>query len=423
MFNWIKHLKNKELFIALYFFIFIFGISLGISGSFYNELRVLEFLLVFSFAISSVFYNYTLSYKDYLFLCFILVGTIFWENSEFIVYELLLFFLIYKSFSFLKYNENYTKIIIFLSLFIFLFFPFSVWNYIVTGEYHNWYPMPWNIRVYDSYFLIFLIFSTWFILKKENYNWIYLLFNYLALLAILLDGGRSVLLAYSILFIAVIFFNKEIRLKLIFTYVASWFSFLSIVFSTGIVSNGTNLARVTTSLRSDLWMHALKCWIGNPILGGGFYQLGKYENLAAHPHNLFIQILTETGLIGFSFLAYIIFTILRNISWNFKENYFVISAFIAVTIELSFSGIHIYPVTQIALLWLFIFLLKNPEFKHAAYFNQQLNQPSKSNFWASFLIYILIAIVFINLFLSTSALSESLPSTPPRFWEYGYQLF
>src|SRR5690606_1256982 len=127
---------------ALYFLIFIFGISFGISGNFYNELRVLEFFLIFSFSISSVFYNHTLNYKDYLFLFFILLGTIFWRNSEFIVYELLLWFLIYKSFFFLKYNENYTKIIIFLSLFIFLLFPFSIYQYLVTGKYINWYPLP-----------------------------------------------------------------------------------------------------------------------------------------------------------------------------------------------------------------------------------------------------------------------------------------
>ena len=140
-------------------------------------------------------------------------------------------------------------------------------------------------------------------------------------------------------------------------------------------------------------------------------------------HNLFIQVLTETGLIGFGFLILVIWNILKRIKWNLKENYFVISAFIAVSIDLSFSGIHIYPVTQVALLWLFVFLLKNPEFEHAASFHPSTYEASRVSQVFGYIAYISIALAFIYLFFYTSALSESLPSTPPRFWEYGYQLF
>ena len=419
MFNWIKHFKNKELFIALYFLIFIFGISLGISGSFYNELRVLEFLLVFSFSISSVFYNHTLNYKDYLLLFFILVGMIFWENSEYIFYESLLLFLLYKSFLFLKYNENYTKIIIFLSFFIFIMFPFSVYQYLVTGEHINWYPLPWNIRVYDSYFLIFLILSTWFILKEEKLNWIYLIFNYLALLAILLDGGRSVLLAYTIFTLCILIFNAEARKKIALVYTLSWLSFLVIVSYVGAVHPGLNIARLTTSLRYDLWNHAYKCWIEHPLFGCGFYQLGQYEEFAAHPHNFFIQVLTETGIIGFSFLTIILISIYKKINWNIKENYFLIASLSAIFIDMCFSGIHIYPITQVSILWLFLFLFKSKESLDINSFNKGMNFKSL----ISLLVYMIVFYLFIYLFINTSALYKNLALTPPRFWEYGYLIF
>lgn len=422
MSNLISHLKNKELFLALYFLTFILGVSLGVSYNFYNEARVLEVLLLLGLGFYSIF-NKKIFLNKEEFLFYVFYCLIFFKNSQFIVFEILIFYLLYKSFFILNYNVVFSKIIVLFSFLIFMTFPLSLVEYWNTDIYRNWYPMPWNIRVYNSYFLILLIFSTWFFMKSERYACVYLLFIYLSLLSILLDGGRSALLAYSILFIAVLFFNKEIRLKLIFTYVASWLSFLSIVFSTGIASDGTNIARLTTSLRSDLWMHALKCWIENPILGCGFYQLGKYENLAAHPHNLFIQILSETGLIGFSFLALIIFSIMKNTSWNIKKNYFVIAAFVSIGVELSFSGIHIYPITQVGLLWLFVFLLKNPEFQHARYFNQIPFQSSKLVQMVNFIIYFVITCAFAYLFINTSALSESLAVTPPRFWEYGYQLF
>ena len=424
MFNRIKHLKNKELFVALYFLVFVLGLSLKISPNFYNEARFLEVLLLLGFGFYGIFNKKIfLNKEEFLFLSVFISYLFFLKNSQFIIFDILIFYLLYKSFFNLNYNVVVSKIIVLFSFLIFMTFPLSLVEYFNMGVYQSWYPMPWTIRVYNSYFLILLIFSTWFFMKSERYAWVYLLFIYLSLLSILLDGGRSALLAYSILFIAVIFFNKEIRLKLIFTYVASWLSFLSIVFLTGIASDGTNIARLTTSLRSDLWMHALKCWIENPILGCGFYQLGKYENLAAHPHNLFIQILSETGLIGFSFLALIIFSILKNISWNIKKNYFVIVAFISIGVELSLSGIHIYPIAQVGLLWLFVFLLKNPEFQHAKYFNQIPFQSSKLAQMVNFIVYFVITCAFAYLFINTSALSESLSVTPPRFWEYGYQLF
>ncbi|WP_074383624.1 O-antigen ligase family protein [Acinetobacter pseudolwoffii] len=424
MSNLIKYLKNKELFIALYFFIFILGISIQLSFNFYNEARVLEILLLLCLGLYSFINNENLFFKkELVFLFFISFGFFYWFNFQIVFYEILLFYLLYKAFFFLKYNAIVSKLIVFSSFFIFIFLPMSLWEYLTTGKYQNWYPLPWNIRIYNSYFLIFSIFAIWFFLK-EKYKSIYLAFIFLAFLSILLDGGRSAALAYTVFIGLLSIFNRLARLKLIFIYSLTWLAyFLIIYFSSQSGSSLRYIARDSTSGRYDLWLNAFQCWLQSPILGCGFYQLDKYSNLSAHPHNLFIQILTETGLIGLSFLLYIIFIILRNISWKFKENYFVISALIAVFIDLSFSGIHIYPITQVALLWLFVFLLKNPEFQHATYFSPSACEASKKSQFLEFIVYILIALAFIYLFFNTSALSESLPSTPPRFWEYGYQIF
>ena len=303
--------------------------------------------------------------------------------------------------------------------------PIAITEFMLSGVYQNWYPMPWNIRVYNSYFLVLSIFAVWFYLKQEKFKNIYLIFLFFAFLSILLDGGRSATLAYSVFIACVCIFNRAARFKLLFTYAATWLTYFSILFfSSHSASNVRSIVRESTSGRYELWVSAFQCWSQNPIFGCGFYQLDQYSGvISAHPHNLFIQVLTETGLIGFGFLILVIWNILKRIKWNLKENYFVISAFIAVSIDLSFSGIHIYPVTQVALLWLFVFLLKNPEFEHAASFHPSTYEASRVSQVFGYIAYISIALAFIYLFFYTSALSESLPSTPPRFWEYGYQLF
>jgi len=423
MLNYLKYLKNKELFIALYFLFFILGIYLYFN--FYNIARVLEVLGLLIFFLYNII-NKRISIKkiEIFFLIYLVTGVFFWKNPYFNILELLLFYLLYKIFFSLNYNPLITKIIVITSFLIFLLFPISILEYLNSGTFKNWYPLPWNIRVYNSYFLIFSIFSVWFYLKEEKFKNIYLTFIFLALLSILLDSGRSAALAYSVFIACVCIFNRTARIKILFTYIATWLIYFSILFfSDHISSNVRTIARETTSGRYELWVNAFQCWLQKPFFGCGFYQLDQYPYLSAHPHNLFIQILTETGLIGFSFLVYIIYTILNRISWNLKENYFVIAAFIAIAIDLSFSGTHIYPITQVALLWLFIFLLKNPEFNHAIYFIQPVSKPTTLAILSRFVIYILIALVFIYLFVETSVLSENLPSAPPRFWEYGYKLF
>lgn len=425
MFNLSKHFKNKELFIALYFLLFILGISTKISSNFYNESRVFEVFLLLGLGFYSSFNkNIYFEKAQYLFLIFLIICFFIWESSDIILYEILLYYLIYKVFRVLNYNELLTKIIIWFSLSIFLILPVEVIKFILEGVYQNWYPIPWNIRVYNSYFLVLCIFSVWLYLKEEKFKNLYLFFLFLTLLSILLDGARSVTLAYTVFLVLVCIFNHTARFKLLLTYCLTWLFYLFIIyFSSHMHSGLRSITRESSSGRYELWANALQCWLQSPIFGCGFYQLDKYPNLSAHPHNLFIQILTETGLIGFFFLAYIIFSILRKINWNIKESYFVISALIAVFIDLSFSGIHIYPITQVALLWLFVFLLKNPEFQHATYFSSSAQEASKKSQVLEFLVYILITLAFIYLFFNTSALSESLPTTPPRFWEYGYQVF
>ncbi|WP_326519620.1 O-antigen ligase family protein [Acinetobacter sp. CAAS 2-6] len=425
MFKLIKHLQNKELFIALYFLLFILGASVYISSNFYNEARVLEVLLLVGFGFYAVnqkkcFFNK----KEYLFLAFIYFYFLIFKNDQLIFFDIILFYLLYKSFFFLNYHSIISKMIVLSSFLIFSMFPFSLFEYLNTGAYKNWYPLPWNIRIYNSYFLIISIFATWFFLREHKHKNIYLAFIFLAFLSILLDGGRSATLAYTFFILIVSIFNQLTRFKLLFTYILTWLTYFSIIHFSNYSSSGLiMIARETTSGRSELWKNAFKCWINNPFFGCGFYQLDKYSNLPAHPHNLFIQILTETGLLGFSCLAYVIFYIGRNISWNLKENYFVLAAFLAIGIDLSFSGVHIYPITQVALLWLFIFLLKNPEFQHATYFNKTINKILLHTQFFGFMIYIIITFSFIYLFSNTSVLSKILPSTPPRFWEYAYQLF
>lgn len=416
-------LGHKELLIALYFLLFILGITTGIANSFYNEFRVLEVFVLLLLGLMALFYQrYNISSVELLFIGLLVLGSFFWEYATFVITDLLLAYLLYKSFRCLNYNKLITKAIVLLSLLIFLLLPIALWDYISTGVYGaHWYPLPWNIRVYDSYFLIISIFAVFFYLTEKQCKNIYLLFCFLAFFAVLLDGGRSVTIAYTVFIAMISIFYRNARWPLILVYAISWLSYIVVTFAASLSPTSLGITRESSSGRIDLWQNALQCWLQHPIIGCGFYQLDKHPHLSAHPHNLFIQVFSETGLLGFGFLLYVMVIIIKRINWQLKQSYFVIVAFLTVAIDLSFSGIHVYPITQMALLWLFVFLLKNPEFSYTKNSNQA-EQRTLEGIWP-IIVYLILSIWFVYLFNNTSAFSPDTSITPPRFWGYGYQLW
>jgi O-antigen ligase len=426
----VKLLFNKELLIGLYLLLFIVGITIGSGYGVYNEFRITQIGLLLGLGIGAWFYNRDFVTKsELLFLAFIVLGGFFWDNALFVIADLLLAYLLYKSFYLLEYRSLLTKIIVLSSLLIFLLLPVALWDYINSGTYSSeWYALRLNIRIYNSYFLILSIFAVWFFLTEKHYRNLYLIFLFLAFLSILVDGGRSAALAYSAFIAIICVFNRPNRWQLLAVYGMSWLTYLSVTYLANLnVTNAATLdvqiVRATSSQRYDIWVNAVQCWSQNPLLGCGFYQLDTNRTLAAHPHNIFIQSLTETGLVGFGFLIAIVVAILKNIDWNIKSGYFVIAALVAVSIDMSLSGVHIYPMTQLALLWLFVFLLKNPDFSHAQYFNRVPTVGSASDRFLSIAIYLILTVFFVYLFITTTAIVDNELFSRPRFWQNGYRLF
>lgn len=429
--RYLNPLINKELLIALHLLVFVFGLTTRNDFTFYNEYKVIQVVLLLTLGLSTLYYSrLSMSKVELFFLTFIAIGSLFWAQPAFVITELFLAYLLYQCFKFLNYRQLTSKTIVLASLTMFIQLPFSLWDYLSTGTYEAiWYPLTWNIRVYDSYFLILSIFAVWFYLTKQAYRYLYLLFLFLAFFAILLDAGRSATIAYTLFIAIVSMAYRQVRWHFIFMYAASWLAYLSITYAASLAvvnsgdGTGLRIARESSSGRIDLWINAYQCWSQHPIIGCGFYQLEQYPNLSAHPHNLFIQVLTETGLLGFGFLLYIIFMIIKRINWQQSQRYFVSAAFLAIGVDLFFSGVHIYPVTQMALLWLFVFLLKNPEFIYSKNINSPILQSNSSLAKVlPILVYMIISFWFIYILSNTNALSSETPITPPRFWVYGYQL-
>jgi len=434
MLNSLSILKNKELLIVLYFFLFIFDFSLGVTPIFYDEFRFLQVIILITICYYGLFTDRSyISNIEMFFLLYISLGFCFWNNYEFIIFDILILYVSYRAFLAVKYNKKYTKILIFTSFYIFLFLPVSLYDYVAHGVYYStWYPTSWNIRVYNSYFLIMMLFSTWFLIESSSgkYKYIYSLFIFLGLLSILLDGARSVVLSFTMFTIIICISYKKVRYYLLTPYLFSIAIYLSILYLSSFYNITTNvrLVKTTSNGRLDLWQIARNEWLESPIFGSGFYQLNNFPRLSAHPHNIFIQIITEIGIIGFLFLVYPIFYVVRKINWKSKGAYFLVASLLSVFIDTSLSGTYIYPITQMAILWFFSFLLKS-EYFHFRSIDSNDFIDSKYRKKLLGFIFFFISFMFVYLFANSSVLSESsftykdITYLHPRFWNHGYQIF
>lgn len=79
--------------------------------------------------------------------------------------------------------------------------------------------------------------------------------------------------------------------------------------------------------RLEIWKSCIEIFKDNMITGIGFGTLSKYitsystvvKSNIEHCHNIYLQVLTETGISGFSIFLYILYKLFRNISFKFKN--------------------------------------------------------------------------------------------------------
>ena len=81
---------------------------------------------------------------------------------------------------------------------------------------------------------------------------------------------------------------------------------------------GVSLMRTSSSGRMDMWLSAFQMFIDNPVLGVGPYHYAFIETTPtyAHPHNFYLQVLAEWGVISFLALAILLFFFVK---WLYKD--------------------------------------------------------------------------------------------------------
>jgi O-antigen ligase len=204
-------------------------------------------------------------------------------------------------------------------------------------------------RIFPILFAIFILnYST---IKKKKIIAFFLLYTLVAIL-IFLSGERASFFFFIFSSIFCLIFLKNFT-KIIL--VALVISFLIISIITNFDENyknrmllktmneiglsnlsATNNLVLFTPQHEAHYRTAFNMFKDNPLIGVGVKKFSKYCNnekymhninaCSTHPHNSYIQLLSETGLVGFSYLLLILFffsfCIFKNLIYRLKGKYF-----------------------------------------------------------------------------------------------------
>jgi len=222
--------------------------------------------------------------------------------------------------------------------------------YKLSGPFGNEYIAGSYLQRF-GFFLFFLI--PCFVNFKNKNNLIIILsgFFILVFFSILITGNRMPIILFILMFIILFLYEKKLRkFSLLFIISSSLLFFATIKFSPQVLSYSQHFFNITFQILTFLkevfilgndpyitntyikeFYSGYVTWKKNLIIGGGinsfYWNCSEVAgNCASHPHNYYLEILSELGIIGFIILVVIFANLLmfigfrNHLSLDFNKN-------------------------------------------------------------------------------------------------------
>jgi O-antigen ligase len=273
------------------------------------------------------------------------------------IFSIAIWILIEKNNNFFR---NFTKFTLITLLIVFIDSIFQYFNGVNLlgigkssyNKISSFFGRDVKLGAYLARFYLFSYIFINFFLDKKLLNVIYLnLFNILCVIIILFTGERTSFFIFFLNFILINFIlNRNFFSKIII--------FFSVIFTTIIIlvnvadvksryidhtfnqvlDSNNKVLNVFSVEHENHYKIALKMFSDNKLFGQGpntfrhlcssekFRISDKNEGCSTHPHNIYMQLLAETGLIGFSFLLvaffYIYYKLITGLITSKKDHNF-----------------------------------------------------------------------------------------------------
>lgn len=373
-------------------------------------------------------------------LRFILLGPVYSFNELIIQFLLLGFVFYHGRWTNLKVFDVSHALLLVFFLPNLLFFGLALTDGTAIAYEANWQLAPYNKRIFDSIFLVgFFLLDHYRVqcepgLVRKSLASIMLIL----IMALLLDSGRSALLGVSVGVLVVGWLERS-GWRTSRNALWLWGLLAGLVYVRGyqwLHPAYELVPHVDSSGRSLIWFQAINQWMESPVWGhemrdahGGLTYWQVY-----HPHNLPMQLVAEHGVIGLGLLLAwgILFV---HLATHLRKRVPVLAGgLVAIGVDSLFSGIWVYPDTQIWIAWYLAFALAHV--RHNAVLIGHTDQiqvqqcliPHSSRFSGSLLAVGLILASIGLLFQHGQDFSchgcTSVESgySAPRFWANGHPL-
>ena len=182
---------------------------------------------------------------------------------------------------------------------------------------------------------------------------------------ILITGERTAIILHFIsLVLLVFFFDFKKKYKFIIVLLLISLNIILVLSNSHVkkrvitqaLKNSDNGKYIFSKVHHAHYLTSVNIFLEQPILGSGVktfrylcdddkYKKDRFKNqfihwhlsCSTHPHNIYIQVLSETGLVGFvfliSFFLYVLFSLFKNLSVNKHEAYFYRTVYICLLIN------------------------------------------------------------------------------------------
>lgn len=414
--------------------LFFLGENLGWSIFQYDELRLLELLIlalgfIYISFISKIYFDLKIVFISlFLFLFIQLNSFSIYQYQDLIMLIGLTVIPFALSLELKQYSKNQILdhslyILILCAVLPTLFIALSIKKFFNNGIWYDWQMNGGSIRIYDSTIVPVLFLAIY--LKIKNYKYIkniYPITVFLLTLGLCFDGARIAIFSVIVGLAVILIWSKNHRKTIVMTSIFILLSFLVYCFTFYFYSHihgiehSLNVIRTNSSGRWELWSYVYQQWIKQPWkgVGGGYLATTNYP--LNHLHNFYLRLIFEWGALGFVYLSWIFYQIKKILSSS--DVHIVLKAGIcAIALDAFFSGNLIYPASQMS-----IFLLLGLAFSQ---YQPNPNSHNKIKYLSKILILLwfgLYLYILGNYFLQDLLCWQCgsyAHLMAPGFWYYG----
>ena len=325
----------SDLIVVLSFFLFFFYSKQKIFISILNNKLVISFICLWVVSIIS-----SLLSTD---IYFSLKSSLFY--FRFIIFFCIIYFILIHNEFFLKKFLS-ILILIFIILFVdTLFQKFFGYNLIGIKSVHAIRMSSFfgNELILGSYLIKFypLLIGLVYFFYKDKFNFYFLLISFFTFVTIILSAEKTAIIVFVIEYFLILIFYR-INNKVKFSFIFLPFLLLSLMLFifpnvkdrvyTKLLANTENFNYIFSITHHQHYLSAYKIFKDNPVIGIGpkmfrnycsddKYIISQYS-CTTHPHNFTIQLLSETGVIGYiCFISIYLILVIDFFKLLFRKNY------------------------------------------------------------------------------------------------------